>query len=154
MKNPTRVKRIQTMYTKPSKTDQSQKKECDVNSIMRKFRKTGQITHLSQRQGVYADVSQIPDLMGAMEQISFVQSAFDALPSELRFKLQNKPENLVDYLNDPKNDEEAIKYGLKTRKAGQQPVAGSKQAEGAQAPKGKKTKTPPAANDDELNDDE
>jgi hypothetical protein len=42
--------------------------------------------------------------------------AFMTLPAELRYKFNNDPQNFISYLQDPKNDEEAIKYGFKVKR--------------------------------------
>lgn len=116
------MKRIQAIrrpikkFTLPSMTDQSQAKECDVNNIMKKYLKTGQITHLSSKQAIYADISQIPDLLEATIKVKEASEAFRALPASLREKLNNDPSQLPSYLSDPKNDEEAISYGLKVKR--------------------------------------
>lgn len=99
-------------FTKPSKTDQSFKKECDVNHIMSRFAKTGEITHLRRQQGVYADITNLKGLQESAEQLHTVREIFNELPSELREKLDNNPLNFIDYLQDPKNLEEATKYGF------------------------------------------
>lgn len=106
--------RIQSINLEPSKTDQSFAKDCDVNEIIKKFTKSGQLTHLARKEGIYADVSQIQDLLGSYETVNLAHEAMQSLPSQLRAKLENDPAKLIEYLNDPKNDEEAIKLGLKS----------------------------------------
>ncbi len=108
-------KRVAIRFTENSETDQSFKDECNVNIIIAKFRKTGQITHLAKSQGTYADVSEIPDLLGAYEQVRLAEQAFATVPAELRKKLDNDPQKFIEFLNDPKNNEEAVKYGLKDK---------------------------------------
>lgn len=155
MKRIQAVSRPVTRNTEPSKTDQSQKRECDVNNIVRKFTKTGQISHMAKRPGVYADVSDVPDLMGAISIVQQAQEAFDALPATLRKSLNNDPQNLKGWLQDPANTKEAVKYGLLTV-TDHQYSDGRKQAEGALEPKGnqKKPKKPSNTNNDDSNDDE
>ncbi|QXP08472.1 MAG: internal scaffolding protein [Arizlama microvirus] len=108
--------RVATINDQPSKTDQSMKEQCDVNNIVRKFKRTGQVSHLSQKQGQYADVSEISDLLSATTKVAQAQDAFMTLPAALRKKLNNNPAELISWLNDPKNDDEAIKLGIKERK--------------------------------------
>lgn len=139
-------RRVYTVNEQPSKTDQSQAPACDVNNIMAKYKKTGQITHLARKQGVYADVSQISDLQTAIEQVQSANNAFMSIPAELRAKLNNDPVKFIEYLQDPSNDEESIKYGLKTPKQSQPTQSQS----GSSSPKKQKTKT----NDDDSNDDD
>lgn len=99
----------------PSKTDQSFEKECDVNEIMSRYMKTGEITHLARRQGVFADVSEMKDLMGAFSMVERAADAFSVLPAALREKLGNDPANFAGWLQDPSNHDEAIKFGLLER---------------------------------------
>lgn len=107
-------KRVFTVNLQPSKTDQSYKKEADTNTILEKFRTTGQVTHLAKRQGQYVDTSQMLDLYDGMVMIKEAESEFAALPATLRKRFDNNVENLIKFLDDPKNDEEAVKLGLKS----------------------------------------
>lgn len=110
------TKRVYTENKLHSKTDQSFKKECDVNNIVKQYAKTGQITHLARTQGVFADLSNVDDLLSSYDDIKQAESAFLKVPAELRKKLHNDPNNLISYLQDPKNDLEAIQYGLKDKR--------------------------------------
>lgn len=106
-------KRVITINEEPSMTDQSQAAETDVNYIMDKFMKTGQITHLTSKQAMYRDLTNIPSLGEALTTITKANEAFATLPAKLREKFGNSPELFVSYLQDPKNDKEAIELGLK-----------------------------------------
>ena len=112
-KNGTRIIGIQN--EEDSRTDPSFADECNVNNIVKKFKNTGQITHLAKREGVYADVSTVTDLLTATIQVQKASEAFKTIPAELRRKLNEDPAQLIEFLNDPQNDEEAIYYGLKER---------------------------------------
>lgn len=105
-------KRVQKIITGKSMTDQSFQKDCDVNEIMRRFKKTGQITHLAKRSGEYLDVSDAPDLATALNTVSEAQFAFDNLPANVRKRFGNSPVEMFNYLQDPNNYEEALKLGL------------------------------------------
>lgn len=106
-------KRVFTENKEPSMTDQSQKKQCDINVIIAKYRKTGQLDHVKVRQGLYQDVSNIPDLIGAYEAVAKAQEAFDSIPANLRKRLNNDPVQFMEYLQDPANDQEAVRLGIK-----------------------------------------
>ena len=106
---------ISTENNEDSQTDPSFAKECDVNNIIKKFKDTGHITHLAKRQGVYADVSDVTDLLTATVQVQKAAEAFKTIPAALRRKLNEDPNELIEFLNNPENDEEAIYYGLKER---------------------------------------
>lgn len=141
-------RRVYTEITGVSKTDQSQKEACDVNNIMSRYKKTGQITHLAKKQGVYADLTQISDLQSAIQQVQQAKTAFMTLPAELRAQLNNDPAKLVEFLQNPKNDELAIKYGLKDA-----PPPTIRETPKTQ-PKTTKPKPAKETNDDDLNDDD
>lgn len=112
---PDGTRRVSTQNNEPSKTDQQFKKECDVNYIMAQARKGVMTSHVRNSKGVYADVSQIPDLLECMEIMTTAQQDFDKLPAEVRKRFGNSPVELVDFLNDKNNDEEAIKMGFKEK---------------------------------------
>lgn len=96
----------------PSKTQQQFQKECDINEIMRKYLKTGEITHMAPYQGKYADLSEAPDYHQAMTTVVKAQQAFDVLPAELRARFDNDPGKLLEFVHDDKNYDEAAKLGL------------------------------------------
>lgn len=108
------TKRVVTVNHEQSLADQSQADECDVNNIMDKYLKTGQVSHLTNMQGQYADVSQIPDLHTALSQVTQAEQAFQSLPAELRERFNNSPIKMVEFLKDSKNDQEAINLNLKS----------------------------------------
>jgi len=109
-------RRVVTRNTEPSLTDQSQAKACDVNQIMIRYKKTGQVTHLAKNQGVYADVSEIPDLTEALNKVSAATAAFETVPAYIRKLVDNDPVKFIEFLQNPQNDDLAIKLGLKVAK--------------------------------------
>lgn len=106
-------KRVYTDNKQPSKTDQQYKDDTDVNYILNKYAKTGQLSHVNQVRGQYADVSEIPDLHSALQKVKLADEAFMQLSSAIRKRFNNQPAVMVEFLQDPKNNEEAIKLGLK-----------------------------------------
>lgn len=150
------TKMVETINDEPSKTDQSQAAETDVNNIVEKYNRTGQITHLAKHQGQFLDVSNIENLYEATLHVKAAESAFAELPAHLREKFNNEPINMIEFLQDSKNDDEAIELGLKVRKnertdfSQPQPPVGKPTLKKEQ---GKKIKTEHVNNDD-LNDDE
>ena len=101
--------------TGESLTQQQFKDECDVNNIMAKYKKTGLVTHLSKHKGEFGDFSSVTDYQTSLARLEQAHESFQQLPSELRSKFHNDPKNLIEFLADPKNDEDAIKYGLKIK---------------------------------------
>lgn len=108
-------KRVHTQNNEPSMTDQQYGEQSDVNLILNKYAKTGQLTHVSKMQGQYADVSGIPDLHEALQNVKLANDSFMELPSDVRRRFMNSPALMIEFLNDSANDAEAIKLGLKSK---------------------------------------
>jgi len=119
---PNGTKRVYTVNEEPSLTDGSQLQDTDVNVIMNRVLKTRDESILKQRQGQYADVSQIPNLGEAMMQVKEAEDAFSSLPASIRRRFGNSPVEMVSFLQDPQNDPEAIRLGLKNHKPVPPPV--------------------------------
>lgn len=119
MKNITRHenghKKVSTINNEPSKTQQQFAEQCDINNIMKKYKQTGEITHLNKKTGIYGDFSNMPSYQEALHTVIKAEQEFMTLPADVRKKFDNNPQQFVDFINDPKNDEEAIKLGLKTQ---------------------------------------
>ena len=104
---------VKTINTEKSMCDGSFEKDCDINEIVRKFTKTGELTHLAKAQGAYMDVSELPDIHEALNTVRIAEDAFNMMDSRLRERFGNDPRAFYDFVNDPQNDEEAVKLGLK-----------------------------------------
>ena len=129
--------RVTTKNIEPSRTDTSFKAQCDVNNIISKWKKTGQINHLNTNQGQYADYSDLPDLQTALTTVIQATKTFEQLPANVRKYFSNDPVEMYNFLQDPQNDSEAIRLGLKTSRIVPNPEETS---ESASAPKNKKNK--------------
>lgn len=66
---------------------------------------------------LYGDFTDVPDLKTALDRTRAATSTFEQLPAELRARFHNNPWELYDFVNNPKNDEEAIELGLLAKKA-------------------------------------
>lgn len=138
--------RVQTVNTEPSKTDPSQAPATDINIIMKRYT----LNQLPPVPEVYSDLTLMGDLHDAYEAIQYGEKAFNALPSDLRVKLNNDPRQLYDYLSDPSNDDEAIRLGLKNKKPSNDVVVEETKPSGAvgKNTKQQKTKTPEPTTDE------
>lgn len=103
---------VVTINDLPSLTQQQFKEECDVNHIMKKYTQTGELHHLSRKQGVYADMSEITDYQGMLHTVMEARQHFDALPADVREKFKNNPAELIKFVQDPNNYDEGVKLGL------------------------------------------
>jgi len=94
-----------------SRTQQHFKDETDINNILRQFNITGQLPTkaLSPR---YGDFTGIGDYHSALNQVIAAEGEFMTLPAQLRARFDNDPQELIEFLNNPENKDEAIKLGL------------------------------------------
>lgn len=106
----------------PSMTKQSFAEEVDINTIVRRFNLTGALPE-NVRVPQYADFDQVVDYHTAMLQVRASQEAFMQLPAHVRARFHNEPGELVDFVSDEKNRDEAIRLGLVVPKPVPAPVA-------------------------------
>lgn len=92
-------------------TQQQFKDECDINNIIKNYSQTG-VLPVSQKVGAFLDVSNVADYQTALQTVFEAQKAFDALPSSIRSKFENDPNQLLAFIEDDKNYDEALKLGL------------------------------------------
>lgn len=102
----TRV-RVQKNFVKPSLTRQAHKQECDINEIVKRFRRIYGDDCLDRVAGYcdgqYGDFSEVVDYRTALDQISQARASFDALPAIVRKQFDNDPAVFLDFVNDPAN---------------------------------------------------
>ena len=92
-------------------TEQHHKNECDVNQIIRKYDKTGLITHITRFEAKFGDLSG-HDFKTMQDQVAAAAVMFQALPSEIRNKFDNNPADLLTFMDNPNNRKAAIEMGL------------------------------------------
>lgn len=111
------------IFKEPTMTVQSEKDNCDINVIMNRYATCG--TPLPYRtdgvQPVYADVSELGDYMENYQRCKQAEEMFNNLPSALRKELDNKPANLLPFIQDEKNKERCYEYGLLNKPAVEAP---------------------------------
>jgi len=121
----------------PSLTKQQFVADADINNILGRFKKTGQIDpELLRQNPVSGDFSEIGTYQESLDMVHKAEALFEALPSRLRDRFRNDPTAFVAYATDPKNKEELIELGLATKPISEAPE------QGKQAPK--KEPEPPA----------
>ncbi len=90
---------------------QNFKDECDINNIMERFGLTGELPS-SPLPPQYGDFSGVLDYHSAMNAVLAAQDAFADLPAPMRARFDNDPNNLIRFLDDPNNRDEALALGL------------------------------------------
>lgn len=104
------------VYIPPSRTKQEFVAECDINNIIKSFKLTGQIRHINEKAslGTYADLPDPIDFQDALHAVKAAQASFATLPSHLRSRFANDPQQFLDFMSNPSNQDEIIKLGLAT----------------------------------------
>lgn len=99
-----------------SRTHQSFAKDADINVIMGRYQKTGLLVDPLRvnphRKPNFGDFSDIGDLTTTMARIDLAREAFMVLPAKVRERFNNDAGELLAFVANPANAEEAIKLGL------------------------------------------
>lgn len=130
------------------RTKQSFKDECNINSIMAKYIRTGFIASPGDAKPRFGDFASLPTYHEAMTTIAKINGYFATLPSALRARFRNDPAELVAFMSVESNREEATSLGLvqpEKPKGDKTPVEGVKAAEAPLAGSTKATTPAPAA---------
>lgn len=95
----------------PSKTQQQFAEEVDINTIVKRFG-IGAPLPLTEQMPVSGDFTGVSDFTSAMRLVRQAEEAFYELPAEVRARFGNDPARVIEFLDDGRNREEAVKLGL------------------------------------------
>ena len=109
------------IFEKESRTKQSFKEECDINTIMARYRKNGILPEMIKNQPSYGDFSQSSDYLEAMQIVAFANEQFAALDAKTRNRFNNDPAEFLKFTEDPESKAEMVKMGLATIKTPPKP---------------------------------
>lgn len=104
--------KVQKFTVGESRTKQSFANECEINNIMRKYEKTGILTHAKEHKGDYGNYIDVQDYKTNLEKILSAGEMFSELPSGLRKQFDNSPVQFLQFVQDPKNTEKMAELGL------------------------------------------
>ncbi|UOF79016.1 scaffold protein [Microviridae sp.] len=94
-----------------SRTQQSFKEECDINTIVRRFGLDG-VLPTGVRMPTYGDFEGISDAHEAMNAVRLAAEAFMRMPAKVRSRFENDAAKFVDFCSDDRNADEAASLGL------------------------------------------
>lgn len=102
--------RVITQQPEDRKTKcvQSERHHADINNIVARAYKTGQLPLLVNRQ----PIPQLPEAQtyqDMLNKVVFAQQSFERLPASIRSEFENKPEKLLEALHDKKKSPELTK---------------------------------------------
>jgi len=94
-------------------TQQQFLKDADINNIVARAKKTGVLGTgvAGNRKPMFGDFSSY-DFMAIQNKIADIEGLFMDLPPKLRSRFKNDPYNVVRFVEDPENHEQAVKWGL------------------------------------------
>lgn len=90
---------------------QSERDSCDINVIVERFLKTGQMPD-NVRVPQSGDFTSVTDYQSALNAVIEADDAFMELPPAVRARFENDPQKLMDFMADANNREAAIELGL------------------------------------------
>lgn len=83
------------------RTKDSFKDECDINEIMKRYKRNGQLPALVAREPRFGDFSNAMEYQDALNVVLTAQRQFDALPAAVRAECFNNPEVFLEKVQDP-----------------------------------------------------
>lgn len=94
-----------------SRTEQQHVAEADINYIANRFMSTGELPQVLEMP-LNNDFNVAPDFQTAMNLIAKAKQEFMELPAKLRTRFNHDPGQLIAFMEDPENRDEAIKLGF------------------------------------------
>lgn len=106
-------RKIEKVFTDKTRTQQNYKEDSDVNNVMKRFNRTGVLTTGMQgnRQPMFGNFTSM-DFQSMMNTLVDAQQAFAMLPSRIRGRFKNDPYQVVRFVENPDNYDEAVRLGL------------------------------------------
>lgn len=105
--------RVRKFFTEGTgRTKQSFRDECNIQTILKKYQQGLPIDTGSLQGEQFGDFTNMGDFTTAQRRIRVAQESFQALPSKIRSRFHNEPGELLDFMNDEENREEAQRMGL------------------------------------------
>lgn len=91
---------------------ESERDSCDVNLIMKRYEKTGELPEGFDAPGFFGDVSEMGDFRKIQDTMVLGNQLFMLLPPDERAKFDNDVVKFLDFAEDPANRGELVKLGL------------------------------------------
>lgn len=108
-----------------SLTIQSMAEDADINVLMKRFGLTGTMPS-NPRVPMFGDFTGITDYQDALNAVSAAYDGFMELPAKLRARFNNNPQELLEFVGNDANIEEARSLGLLKEKVDGQSSASSR----------------------------
>lgn len=101
-------------FTDKSRTKQEFAADADINTILKHYERDGLALPSGDRQPLFGDFSapELQDYRQALDIVSGAGELMERLPARVRARFGNDVANLLQFVADPKNREEAHELGL------------------------------------------
>lgn len=99
-----------------TRTVQSERDNCDINVIVKRFGVTGQVPQ-SVRLPTFESYEDVFDYQTAMQAVIDARDAFMELPAKVRERFNHDPQRFLEYATDPANLDGMRELGLAPPKA-------------------------------------
>lgn len=93
-------------------TKQQFKAECDINTILKQYSKTGILNHVNNATPSYQDLPDDIDYQRSMNVLIQADEAFLSLPAVVRSRYGNDPQTFLAALSDPAQKEYLTEVGV------------------------------------------
>ena len=112
--------------------------EADINFLLARYRNTGSLYTAedmikAKRRPQFGDFTGIPDYQESLDKMRNALDMFDDLPLHVRQRFSDDPVQLLEFLQDKNNLDEAVKLGLVDAPAKDEPIS-KKGEDAAQKP--------------------
>lgn len=95
-----------------TKTQKHFKDQCDINKIAKMVEATGSTQHVKQARERFGNFEDVFDYGANMDKAAKAQQLFERLPTHIRKKVQNSIPAFFNYIQDPDNFQECVKWGI------------------------------------------
>lgn len=123
-------------------TRQEFKDEADINTIMARYQRTGELPQLNLTAPQYLQLDGAT-FQEHMEFVAEAQSMFEELPSRIRNRFDNDPAKFLDFTSNENNRQELARMGLLSASATQEALTHRGANNATSAPLQEPQNTPP-----------
>lgn len=101
----------------PAITAQEFKEEADINFLLRRYKATGSLYTIDEMarakaRPMFGDFTGIPDYQTTLDKVNLALEQFQDLPLAVRQRFHDSPTEMLAFLQDVSNRDEAVKLGL------------------------------------------
>lgn len=127
----------------PSLTKQSFAEEADINTIVRRFRLTGEMP-VGVRMPTFGDFEGVMSYHDSLNAIREADEAFMSMPWDVRARFHNNAAEFVEFCSNEENRDEAVKLGLVPAQVAELAASTPPPPSGAAAPPAPSPGSPPS----------